>query len=116
VTFRVVLFEVIFQSCATVKILTNSKGKMESELARISKLKNIENWGIWKFQVRIMLNANGSWGVASGKELKPEAPRAGSNKQMINEYQKAVAAWNKADALAQKVIATTIGDQPMHTS
>jgi hypothetical protein len=96
-----------------VKIITNSKGKMESELARISKLKNIENWGIWKFQVRIMLNANGSWGVASGKELKPEAPRAGSNKQMINEYQKAVAAWNKADALAQKVIATTIGDQPM---
>jgi hypothetical protein len=65
--FRVVLFEVIFQPCATVKIITNSKRKMESELARISKLKNIENWGIWKFQVRVMLNANGSWGVASGK-------------------------------------------------
>lgn len=86
---------------------------MDGELARISKLVNTENWGVWKFQIRIILNSQNAWGVASGTVLKPEAPAVNVNDQTRQAYEKELAAWFKADAVAQKVIATTIGDQPM---
>lgn len=60
----------------------------------------------------VILNASGAWGVASGTESRPETPDAGASEQVLNAYQKNLAAWNNADAAAQKMMATTIGDQP----
>lgn len=86
---------------------------MESELARITKLKNIENWGVWKFQVRAILNANSAWGVTSGIDEKSTELDTGASEPVRTAHQKNLATWIKADAIAQKVIATTIGEQPM---
>ncbi|CAL1672405.1 unnamed protein product [Lasius platythorax] len=85
---------------------------MEYELSRISKLKNIENWSVWKFQVRIVLNANAAWDVVTGESVQPAALAAGANDQTVREHAKNVAAWKKLDATAQRIIVTTIGEQP----
>ena len=28
---------------------------MESDLLKIAELKNVENWSVWKFQIRVIL-------------------------------------------------------------
>lgn len=85
---------------------------MESTLSRVMKLKNSDNWGIWKFQRRVLLNLHGALKVALGTNAKPAALAEGANKATRTAYIKSLAAWEKADAMAQKVIVTTIADQP----
>ncbi|KMQ85187.1 retrovirus-related pol polyprotein from transposon tnt 1-94, partial [Lasius niger] len=66
------------------------------------KLKNSDNWGIWKFQRRVLLNLHGALKVALGTNAKPAALAEGANKATRTAYVKSLAAWEKADAMAQK--------------
>lgn len=85
---------------------------MEGEPARISKLKNSENWPLWKFQVCILLNSNDAWNVVNGQFIKPEPP-SGQDAKALQAFNEQIAAWTKADNFAQKIIATTITDQQL---
>ncbi|XP_043270681.1 uncharacterized protein [Venturia canescens] len=44
---------------------------MGSERVRIEKLKGVENWGIWKFQVKIHIEVGEALGVVDGNHVKP---------------------------------------------
>lgn len=85
---------------------------MDSDLVKIPKLKNVENWGIWKFQIRIILNAYGALDIANGTEQKPVALAANAAADAVANHETSMAKWKKSDAMAQKVIATSVGDQP----
>lgn len=85
---------------------------MESELTRVIKLKSIENWGIWKFQIRVILNSHGALDVTLGTDVRPADPGDTTNETTHAAYTKNLATWNKADAIAQKIIVTTVGEQP----
>lgn len=71
------------------------------EISKIEKLQSVSQWLVWKFQVKIILSANDLFGVVSGKTAKP------------SETNEKYAAWCKTDMKAQKVIATTVGQQPL---
>lgn len=84
---------------------------MESELVRVTKLKNSDNWGIWKFQIRVLLNSHGVLKVQLGTDKAPEAPAEGATEASRTAYTKSLAAWEKIDAMAQKIIVRTVADQ-----
>lgn len=86
---------------------------MENDLAKIPKLKDNENWGIWKFQVRVILNSHNAWEVADGTYECPAALAADANEEARAAHVTSLATWKKADAMVQKVIATSVGQQPM---
>lgn len=86
---------------------------MDGDLAKIPKLKDSESWGIWKFQVRVILNSHNAWEVADGTFISPAAPAAGANEEARTAHERSLAVWKKADAMVQKVIATSVGEQPM---
>lgn len=65
---------------------------METEIARITKLKGIENWAAWKFQVRVTLQSNSSWDAITST---PPEREAGANEVTHNQ---AVATWTKKDS------------------
>ncbi|XP_015189624.1 PREDICTED: uncharacterized protein LOC107073460 [Polistes dominula] len=83
---------------------------MQHELARIKKLEGGDNWNLWKFQVTILSKSCNSWDVVNGKAAL-EALDASAEAR--REYEKNKAAWCKANAIAQKIIATTISEQGM---
>ena len=85
--------------------------KMESEVSRVTKLKSIDDWSIWKFQVRV-LNSHGALNVAMETDVKPADLAATANEAARAARVKEVKKWNKSDAAAQKLIVTTIGHQP----
>lgn len=86
---------------------------MDHELTRIKKLDGIDNWNLWKFQIKILLKSNEAWEVVNGKAL-PTVPAAGASAEDKKVYEKDLAAWHKgAHATAQKVIVTTISEQCM---
>lgn len=72
---------------------------MESKLARVVKLKNIKNWGIWKFQIRVILNSYGALDVALGTDIRP-ADLGNTANEATRAYMKNLVTWNKADATA----------------
>ena len=81
---------------------------METEIARITKLKGIENWAAWKFQVRVTLQSNGSWDAITST---PPEREAGANEATHNQ---AVATWTKKDITAQRIIGTSVEEKPLH--
>lgn len=87
--------------------------EMDGEISKIPKLKSIENWGIWKFQVRVILNSHGAWDVAIGSDVQPQAPGADATAEARAAHVKDAARWKKADSMVQKIIATSVGEQPM---
>lgn len=85
---------------------------MENEISRITKLKGIENWSAWKFQVRVTLSAMGAWDIVTGEVIKPEC-NDNMNTEARLKYEKDLVRWNKLDNAAQKVIGTSIEDKPL---
>ena len=61
---------------------------MESDLVKITKLKNIENWNVWKFQVRLLLISHEVFGVVNGTERKPATPAEGAVENVQAQYAK----------------------------
>lgn len=68
-------------------------------LSYITKLKGVSNHPIWKFEVKIFLEAAKVFEIANGTETKP-----------INNER--IKTWKNSDALARKVIITTL-DKPL---
>lgn len=81
---------------------------MDNKIIRIAKLKGMENWSIWKFQVRITLISNCTWDVVNGTLKLPEQT-AGTNADTLKE----INTWKKNDSVAQRIIATSIEEQPL---
>lgn len=88
---------------------------MDGELNRINKLQGGEGWAVWKFQVRVILNASELFDVVTGESKKPVLHTQGAetNEESNARYKKELEFWKKLDSQSQKVIATTIGQQPM---
>lgn len=84
---------------------------MESELTRVAELTNKETWAVWKFQIRVILNSHGALEIALGASLKPTTDAAADAAAQA-AYTKELVSWKKLDAIAQKVIVTTVGPQP----
>lgn len=82
---------------------------MDSDLVKIEKLQKNEQWLLWKFQIKILLKASELWEVVNGSLPTPVQKPA----QNAEEFAKVLSSWKKLDTKAQKVIVTTIGQEPM---
>lgn len=76
---------------------------METELVKISKLTEQKQWTTWKFQVTIVLKSQSAWKVVTGEEKPP--------KEDATDYAKLIVDYDKKDITAQRIIATSLGDQ-----
>jgi hypothetical protein len=82
---------------------------MENESIRIPKLKGIENWAVWKFQIRVILQSSDAWSIVHGSSAIPvQGPT-------IDEmtFNRTLAAWKENDSIAQRIIATTVEEKPL---
>ena len=75
---------------------------MESATVKLTKLKGIENWATWKFQIRLTLKSCQAWGIVDGTLAKPAATEATELKT-----------WTVKDDQAQQIIGTTVEDKPL---
>lgn len=74
---------------------------------KIGKLNDAADWKLWKFQIRLILNASELFGYVDGTKPKPSG--------MTAEQVASRAEWFKMDAKAQKIIGTAIGvNQVVH--
>ncbi|XP_071057029.1 uncharacterized protein [Onthophagus taurus] len=69
-----------------------------NEFSNIETLKGAENYDLWSFQVHIFFKAKGLFDIVNGKTKRPDE-------------EKAEVEWEQKDALAQKIIITTIEKQ-----
>ena len=77
---------------------------MEASSLKIEKLRDKENWPQWRFVIRTLLEEDDiSLDVCEGTLKKPAA----------ENDEGALAAWNKADKKARRLIVTTIEKKPM---
>ena len=83
---------------ATVENITTQK--MENELVRVTKLKNSDNWGIWKFQIKVLLNSHGVLKIALGSDKAPEVPAEDAAEALRSAYRKNLTTWERGDATA----------------
>ncbi|KMQ86070.1 copia protein [Lasius niger] len=88
---------------------------MDNELARIERLKGLENWGTWKFQVKILIQAPDALEIINGRIERPRPPTATGtgSAELLAEYRKNLKTWNILDSKAQKIIATMVSEQPL---
>lgn len=86
---------------------------MDIELAKLNKLKSVEDWPTWKFQVKVLMIANECYSIAEGTELKPEPLGINANAAAISEYQKELRKWLKLDGMAQKLIVLHVSEQAL---
>ena len=80
-----------------------------SELDKITKLRNGENWPKWQLQIKIILSFMELFNIVDGKDATPV--RTADEAQAV--FEKRLAEWNKRDMQAQRVIDSTIDDQPL---
>lgn len=82
---------------------------MESELVKIEKLQSSEQCSIYKFQIRVLMNASELWNIVSSEEKLPLAADIANEANLAAAEKK----WKKDDSKAQRIIVTSIGQQPM---
>lgn len=81
---------------------------MEShEQVKITKLKGVENWGTWKFQVRIILTASDVYDIVTGQRKVPEAITQREATAIAARARK-IREWIKEDSVAQRIIVTSV--------
>lgn len=78
---------------------------MDNEYVKIEKLQGGDQWTAWKFQLRQILEAGDMYDVVTGVDVAPVAAAA--------DYAAKYSLWKKADAKARKIIATSVGSQPL---
>lgn len=74
-----------------------------TDVESVEKLKNIENFSVWKFQVKIILKSQDLWTIVDGSETLDAVKTKIEDKL----------SWIKRDAKAQKLIITTIEKGPL---
>lgn len=83
----------------------------ETEVIQIEKLQQQSQWTAWRFTVRITLLAGEIFDVVSGDAVKPVSAGASADAAATADANKKIAEWNKKDARAQKIIATSLGER-----
>lgn len=78
---------------------------MDTDTIKIAKLVEAKQWTTWKFQIQIILKSQDLWNVVIGK-LKP--PKEGDK-----DYENLNSEYEKKDITAQRVLITTLGEQPL---
>ena len=85
---------------------------------KVSKLANAEEWPLWKFQMKIVINSfelgsliTGDWTRPSSKITKLSDKE--SDEEARSRYKNQLIAWTKADSKCQKVIVTSVESGPM---
>lgn len=88
---------------------------MDGDLFKINKLTDAESWSPWKFQVKVLLNASEAFDVVSGDHKRPVLikQQGETDEQAQQRLEVELKAWKKIDCLAQKLIATSVGQQPL---
>ena len=59
---------------------------MEYENIRINKLKGLENWASWKFQVRVTLKSYDTWEIITGESFLPSSSPLPEMMRQISTY------------------------------
>lgn len=83
----------------------------DREAVNIKKLELPEQWPVYKFQVRVILKAADVWKIVDGTFTKPVAVEGEGAVQ--RDFDTKLSAWNKSDSKAQKIIVTSLGDDPL---
>lgn len=78
---------------------------MENDKMGIERLEGVENWLIWKFQIKQFLEAADLFDIVNGVEMAPV--------DGIEDFDKKIVAWNKSDAKARRVISAACKKQPV---
>lgn len=81
----------------------------DRETIRMEKLRSVEQWPMYKFQVRVIMKASEVWEIVSGDSKKPEK----TNEQKQEDFDELLKAWIKNDNTAQKIIVTSLGHEPL---
>ena len=92
---------------------------MEGEIIKVSHLKGNENWGVWKFQLRIIFISKGVYEIVKGDVKKPTAPTAAAiaaNAEVEVTYKKELKEWIKNDGIAQLALQRPSRTHPCFTS
>ncbi|KAL7289534.1 hypothetical protein TKK_0016509 [Trichogramma kaykai] len=86
---------------------------MKGDLIKVIKLKNADNWSIWKFPVRVILTWNEVFDVVNGDFEKPAPVANDAAAADKTKYTNDFKLYTKKDGIAQKLIVTSIEKQPM---
>lgn len=86
---------------------------MESEISKITKLKDVENWAFWKFQVETLMSHNDVITVVTGEFENPGEVPADADAAATTRHTQRVAAWKKLDGAARRMIATSVSEKVM---
>ncbi|XP_076299899.1 uncharacterized protein LOC143218553 [Lasioglossum baleicum] len=89
------------------------EGENSRELLSIRKLKGAENWNMWKFQVSVILKTQGAWDIVTGAKVLRQPAAVTAPDAEKRQIEKEIAEWIRIDAIAKKVIVTTILEQCM---
>ncbi|KAF7990609.1 hypothetical protein HCN44_000414 [Aphidius gifuensis] len=82
----------------------------QQESGKILRLKGIENWAIWKFQMRISFLASKALGIVEGENPKPHMPEEIEDETLaarqanIIQFRNTLREWEDQEGKAQKLI------------
>lgn len=85
----------------------------DRESITIKKLELPEQWPVYKFQVRVLLKAADVWEIVNGTSKQPVAVEGTVSGTAQNDFDAKVSAWNKSDSKAQRIIVTSLGEDPI---
>lgn len=57
----------------------------------------MDNWGVFKFQIRMILNAQKAWEVASERQENRNEPVDGAAGTVRRQHERDLVTWQKAD-------------------
>ena len=82
---------------------------MSPDTEKVEKLKSIENWPKWSFQMKIILSSLELFGIVQDVNKLPVR----IENELEGVFNTRVAEWRKKDMQAQQMIITTVEDQPL---
>ena len=82
---------------------------MSPDTEKVEKLKSIENWPKWSFQMKIILSSLELFGIVQDVDKLPVR----IENELEGVFNTRVAEWRKKDMQAQRMIITTVEDQPL---
>lgn len=83
---------------------------MDQENSKITQLKGVENWSIWKFQIRVLMSASEVYQIATGAVIQPQL-KENPTEAETSAFQKVLKNLIKSDGIAQKLIITSISEK-----
>ena len=81
----------------------------DSTTDKVVRLVGPENYGLWKFQIKILLKSHGVYEIVTGGLLKPVKLETETD-QVFNTR---LSIWTRLDLLAQRIISTSITEKAL---